>query len=219
MTDFTSAAEALYGQPEQAPAAPAPQPAAPAPETAPEPTPVHTEDTQPANTETPEPEEQAAPANIVEAIKKAIPDEIQAQRDADEARKLYSPQVALAKAIPDNLFANVEGMDEATQSAVVTELRELAGDVGFTAEDITTVTAAMSNPPQTEEERIASREKAVQLLNEHFGQGAKQAWLDARAYVAADARRAAILQRAGDDPRVVLRVAQLARQAKTNRKR
>lgn len=156
-------------------------------------------------------DEQQPPVQITpEAVRAAIPPEILEQRKTNE-RVLYGAQAEFAKSIPDSDFRSLEPL---AREAVAGELREMAADLGLVPADIPDLTKALNNPPMTEEARISAREQAVALLNQNFGHGAYQAWLDARRFVAADPRRAAILERAGDDPKTVLRIAKLAQQAK-----
>ncbi len=216
-TSFEAAAASLYGDTPtddaQAPvAAPAPTlapPAAPAPTPAPTATP-EVEDTAP-NTD------DAQPAVITaEAIAAAVPDAIREARENDQLRKLYSPQTEHSSSIPDNAFVT-ESIDATTSKAIAVELREMAGDMGARAADVQTLTSAMRDAtanPLSNEQRIEARERAVQMLNAEFSEQARQALIDARKFVAADPRRAALLANVGDDPRVVITVARLARAAK-----
>ncbi|ARU22977.1 XRE family transcriptional regulator [Ralstonia solanacearum] len=214
-TSFEAAAASLYGD--------TPTDGAQAPRAAPAPTPAPVAAPAPAATATQEAEEpaintdDAQPAVITaEAIAAAVPDAIREARENDQLRKLYSPQTEHSSSIPDNAFLT-ESIDATTSKAIAVELREMAGDMGARAADVQTLTSAMRDAtanPLTDDQRIEAREKAVQMLNAEFNDQARQALIDARKFVAADPRRAALLEKVGDDPRVVLTVARLARAAK-----
>lgn len=214
-TSFEAAAASLYGD--------TPTDGAQAPRAAPAPTPAPVAAPAPAATATQEAEEpaintdDAQPAVITaEAIAAAVPDAIREARENDQLRKLYSPQTEHSSSIPDNAFVT-ESIDATTSKAIAVELREMAGDMGARAADVQTLTSAMRDAtanPLTDDQRIEAREKAVQMLNAEFNDQARQALIDARKFVAADPRRAALLEKVGDDPRVVLTVARLARAAK-----
>lgn len=214
-TSFEAAAASLYGDTPtdnaQPPVStPAPTPAAVA---APAPAPTATQE---ADEPAPNTDDAQPAAITAEAIAAAVPDAIREARENDQLRKLYSPQTEHSSSIPDNAFVT-ESIDATTSKAIAVELREMAGDMGARAADVQTLTTAMREAtanPLTDEQRIEAREQAVQMLNAEFNDHARQALIDARKFVAADPRRAALLEKVGDDPRVVLTVARLARAAK-----
>lgn len=87
--------------------------------------------------------------------------------------------------------------------------------MGISAADLPVVIKAINKPAQNDAERTAMQAKAMQLLAREFGaDDAQQALDDAKAYLKADPRRAALLARAGDDAATVLLIAQRARAAK-----
>ena len=168
--------------------APAAAPAAPAP--------------TPASTVTPD------------VVAGSVPEEVRQLR-AEASRKLYGGEVALEKVLPDKLFAG-DGVDAAAQVAVAKEVRAMAADLGMNSDDVALIQGAYAQAtatPPTEEQRVANREQITDALNAKYGQGARQAWLDARKFVALDPRSAAMLAPVGDDPTTVLRVVQLAQSA------
>lgn len=151
-----------------------------------------------------------------ESIRSSIPEDILAAREADPLRKLYSPQVEFEQGIADDAFSSIPGISTEAAKAIAVEVREMAGDMGMQSADIQIFRDALTraNEPLSEEQRIQNREKAVEMFNREFGNGALQAFNDARRFVAADPRRERIISMIGDDPAVCLRVAQLARAAK-----
>jgi len=214
-TSFEAAATSLYGDtPSDGAQASVRTPApTPAPVAAPAPAPAATQE---ADELTPNTDDTQSTAITAESIAAAVPDAIREVRENDQLRKLYSPQTEHGSSIPDNAFVT-ESIDATTSKAIAVELREMAGDMGARAADVQTLTSAMRDAtatPLSDEQRIEAREKAVQMLNAEFNDQARQALIDARKFVAADPRRAALLEKVGDDPRVVLTVARLARAAK-----
>lgn len=227
MTDFASMAARLYGGPAPAEQAPAtPQPAASAAsqlyDAPPEP--------QQATPEAaPTPAMEAKPADVQQALygeREAlpaieIPENIQTMRAADGARQMYSPQGTYASVLPDDLWAGDEtakAIPEPVQRAALAELREMAADVAMSSDDVRALQSIARQIPEapSDADRIAWREQAVTRLNETYGNGAAQAFRDARAFIAQDPRRAKILDNKGlgDHPDTVLMVARLARQAR-----
>jgi len=207
---MTDAATALYpnmpGEPAQAPPAPAVAPgASAAPQVAA--TPAQAQESRPA----------ASP--LREAVDAWIPDAIKAERAADVHRKLYPSATAeLAKVIDVKDFGNLA--PEAAQ-AVAGELREMARDIGATPYDVSVIRNELERAkaaPLTPEQRISNRETVVDALNRQYGNGAKRALMQAREFVAADPRRAQMLQAVGDTPSVVLRIVELAQAAKYARR-
>lgn len=128
-------------------------------------------------------------------------------------RRMYSAQVTLREAIPDQEFANVEGIDEKAGNKAVRELRELAADLDFGPREIQTLRARAAFVSTSKPDVSMQREAAVDALNREFGQGAKQALRDARAMLQRDPRTAKVIEAMGlgDDPEVVLLVARAAR--------
>ena len=129
---------------------------------------------------------------------------------------MYGADAALAEAFPDDLLVP-DGAEPDVQAALASEVRAIAADVGLNATDFTAIREAVQTEratPMTDDQRIESREQIVDALNAKFGQGAHQAWLDVRKYVALDPRRAALLQEVGDHPATVLRLVDLAQAAK-----
>lgn len=150
-----------------------------------------------------------------------IPENIKALRGADGTRKMYSPQGTYAAVLPDDLWASEESakdIPEPVQRAAIAELREMAADVAMSNDDVRALQSIALQIPEapSDADRIAWREQAITRLNETYGNGAAQAFRDARAFIAQDPRRAQILDAKGlgDHPDTVLMVARLARQAR-----
>lgn len=146
----------------------------------------------------------------LENLQAGMPVEIAEER---ASRQGIAPE--LAAALPVELFVDEDvGLDAELAQTIAVEMQSLAADAGMTAADVHLIADAIASQPFTEDDRIAGRESAVTQLNARYGRGARQALLDARAFVGADPRRAALLQHAGDNPGVVLRVTELAAAAK-----
>ena len=157
----------------------------------------------------------ADPADAQPVAIAPIPEAVQALRDADSARRMYSPQKTYAEALPLDMIQD-EAPDN-VKAATVAELREMAQDIGASTQDVMALRAIGNNmPPEvTLEQRTAWHEEAVDLLNAEFGQGAAMAFKDAARLVQRDPRLAAIFNGGmGDNPQAVLIMARLARQAR-----
>ena len=144
------------------------------------------------------------------------PESVLKQRESDTARTLYSPQVEFADLLPVDRFIE-QGMDADTATATATELREMAADFGGTPGDVRLVIEAMTEvhtTPPTAEQIAAGRAEGLAALQEAYGDQTPRVCRDALTFLEADPRRAALLESVGHDPRVILRVAQLAQQAR-----
>ena len=141
-----------------------------------------------------------------------MPEDIRQQR-AEASRRLYGTDSALAEALPDDEFAT-DSLAPEVQVAMAREIRAIAGDIGLNVEDVDAIRSVIRDTPPSDEQRVANREQIVDSLNARYGDGAYQAWIDARKFVALDPRRAALLAPAGDDPKTVLRLVELAQAAK-----
>lgn len=144
-----------------------------------------------------------------------IPEAVQALRDTDSARRLYSPQKTYAEALPLDMIQD-EAPDN-IKAASIAELREIAADTGASPQDVIALRSIGSNLPKSTspEQRAVLHEEAVELLNAEFGQSAAQAFKDAARLVNRDPRLAAIFKDGlGDQPKAVLIMARLARQAR-----
>ncbi len=189
------------------PPAPAPAPAVQATAASPSPTPA------PAPADSPAPAAPSdAPALTADAIAASVPEDIRQQR-AEATRRLYGTDDALAEALPDDEFAT-DGLAPEVQVAMAHEIRAIAGDIGLNVDDVDAIRSVIRDTPPSDEQRVANREQIVDSLNARYGDGAYQAWIDARKFVALDPRRAALLAPAGDDPKTVLRLVELAQAAK-----
>lgn len=148
-----------------------------------------------------------------------IPDDIRAARQADQSRALYGAQGRYRGDIPDP-EGEVEGMTAPMARAVTAELREMAHDVDASSADVRALSQAVAQAAKqapSDEQRGAWRQEAQQLLRERYGERAGRVIEDARKLVAQDPRRAALLNAngIGDNPQVVLAVAEMAHRART----
>ena len=222
---MTDAATALYGG-SAAPVAPAASVPTPGASLAERmygtPTPATPPPASPAQEPTPTPHApiQAEPATVEKAgpTLAPIPESIKAMREADSARKLFDNSADLERAgISADQFPE---LPPDFAKALAGELREMARDAGFNANDVTNLRAALrraADTPMTDARRAEAHDLVKQTLNERYGMDAKQALRDAQAFVASDPRRAKLLAKVGDDPAIVLRIVELAREAKTRR--
>ncbi len=205
MMDTASAAAKLY-----APAEAAPEPTPdPAPEVLPE-----------AQGEAPEPivegqKEQADGPLTVEQVQTAlhdnVPDDIRAQREADDTRRMYDAQTTYRDVVNDGAFL-AAGLAPEVAQLVVAEIRETLADLGLSANEARVLVAdceASSNTERDAKTLDAWRDAATEALNKEFGQGAFDALKAARGHVQRDPRLARILSEtgAGDHPGVVLAIA------------
>jgi hypothetical protein len=184
--------------------APAPTPVEP-----PQPEPPKAEDkpADPVELESPEVIAQKA----IDGIRDAIPDAIKEDR-ARRGRDFFD-------AVPEALQREIDPAEFADlpppmAKAVAREFQEMALDAGATADDVGAIRAALADvtiKPPTDEQRVASREACIVAFNEAFGMEAAKVLATTRAWVAADPRRARILESVGDVPAVAVRIAQLAR--------
>jgi len=176
--------------------------------------------------ETPEQAKERVEENLYgqgEIAELPIPDEIKAERDADQARKLYSPQVTYSKVIPDAIFegdVEIAKMPANMQRAVVAEVREMAQDLGMTTDDVQVLRSVglhCDTNPANEATRQAWRAEATQRLTAIYGAGADVAYQDAMKFVQRDSRFSKALAHGGrgDHPDAVVLFAKLAQQAKS----
>lgn len=159
---------------------------------------------------------------LLDAINEGIPEDIAAERKADPLRGLYDPAGNFADTINERtLFAEpipeLGELSAPARSAVVREVANMAQDLGLTSQDVRQLQSALRHPDEpSESERAAWRQESYRRLTEMFGKDADRVLEDARKLVAADPRRARILEQrgAGDRPEVVLLLAEKARQAR-----
>jgi len=167
---------------------------------------------QPAKTEPAAPDAAATPAAL------QIPDEVRELRDADMGRRVYGVKGVFDASLPDDIYADDEGLAPDVKPVVVNELREIAADVGATNADVMSfrrVANSLTQAP-TSEQRTAWHDQIVQQLNEQYGDTAAQALADAAKFARRDPRLAAMLAHngLGDHPEIVLQFARLAREAR-----
>ncbi|MFM0261866.1 hypothetical protein [Paraburkholderia sediminicola] len=152
-----------------------------------------------------------------ELPKVEVPDAIAELRN-DPLRRLFSPQGTYAGVPLEAAIENAEG-DPALKAVVARETREWFADLGASTNDAQQLVDAASRftaEPMTPERDAANANDAIGALNREFGNDAKSALRDAQQMVARDPRLARALDasRLGNDPAVVVKLAQLARSAK-----
>lgn len=149
-----------------------------------------------------------------------IPADIKAERDADFARSVYSPQVSLADAIPDTIAdaPALAHIPEPTRRAAVAELREMAADMGLGPDKVRSLAAldSLFASPPSAEQRAEWRAQSAAQMKQLYGEAADQMLADVRRYVARDPRRVAMLEHngRGDHPDVVRILVEQARVAR-----
>ena len=143
-----------------------------------------------------------------------VPAEVQELRD-DIARRMYSAQDTLREAVPEapEETFTTEGIDPAVGRKALAEVREMFADLDLGPREVQDLRQRAERLRDAPVDPIAQREAAVEALNREFGQGAKQAWRDARALVARDPRVGKLIEAMGlgDDPDTVLLLARTAR--------
>ena len=154
----------------------------------------------------PEPEK---PAPLAE-----LPPEVQELRDFPE-RRMFDAQSMLRDVVQDltDEQCEAEGIDPAVARQATAEVREVAADLDLGALDVRTLRTRVETLRSTPVETITQRESAVEALNREFGNGAYQAWLDARALVARDPRVGKMIETMGlgDDAETIVMLAKKAR--------
>jgi len=155
-----------------------------------------------------------------EAVDIPIPDNIAELRKADDLRGMYDPAKTFGDVINERAFGwENDSVPPAQRAAVLTELANMAADLGMSHSDVRTLRTVgdvcNANPP-SDETRLQWREEAVQRLNETYGKDAHQAYRDAVRFAQRDPRVVKILNEGGrgDHPDAVLMLARLARQAR-----
>jgi hypothetical protein len=143
---------------------------------------------------------------------------VQAIRQAEATTRLLYPAdrqlntAALAEASnPTAPAAKVE--------AARIELANCAADLGMDQSDVDTLVALTrtnAGRPMTKQAQQASELKSIQALRERFGNDAGEAFAQAKALTKRDPRFAAFVNenQIGSDPRLVVRMAELARSSR-----
>jgi precorrin isomerase len=205
---MTDLAAALYpsmpsAAPVAAPAPAAPPIASPAPQVA----------------AVPAQAQESAPAASVDADRwTRVPEAIQAERKADTARRMFDNTQDLQKVVNAGDFPDMP--PEAAQ-ALASSIHEMARDIGASHFDVAMIRNELDRAlqaPLTPEQRAASQDSAIEMLNAKYGNDATRVLNQTREWIAADPRRAQLLQAVGDTPSVVMRMVELARAAKSARR-
>jgi hypothetical protein len=157
------------------------------------------------------------PATETQEAATELPDAVRELRD-DPLRRMFSPQGTYASVQLEEAMANLP-LDGETKAAEASEWREIFADIGASPQDARELVQAadiFTSQPMTPQRDAANVNAARQLMTQQFGADADQALADAQALVKRDPRLANILERSrlGNDPKTVVKVAQLARSAK-----
>jgi hypothetical protein len=148
-----------------------------------------------------------------------VPESVREMRNADSARRMFSPQGTYAGVEIEDGLKDLP-FDEPIKQTVAAELREIFADFGASADDAQQLTAIArrraSSMPADADADAALMGRAVELMTLQYGKDAPAALKDARDFIARDPRIAKILDgsRLGNDPEMVLKIAELARSAK-----
>lgn len=153
----------------------------------------------------PEPEKPAPLADV--------PPEVQELRDLPE-RRMFDAQSMLRDAVPELSVEQCEehGLDPDAMRQGTAEVREIAVDLDLGALDVRDIRTRAERLRAEPVDTITQREGAVEALNREFGNGAYQAWLDARALVARDPRVGKVIETLGlgDDADTIVMLARKA---------
>lgn len=137
--------------------------------------------------------------------------------EAEKAIPLSEANTIIGQTVPTDDGASLIVTKELALKATA-EIRAMASDLSLSGEDINAVREAFKRSTALknadEQTRIASREKAVDMLNREHGNEAARAFRAALSYVNKNPRVAAMLDKsgAGDDPMVVALIARKALQ-------
>lgn len=148
-------------------------------------------------------------------VKPNLPQGIEEMRNADPDRRMYSAQTAYGSSLPDNLLADVEGIEADTKQAAVREFREIAYDIGADTrqvqEFVNLANRTRANPPDSKTV-VEWQAEAAKRLKQNFGDGADRVFAQAQALVNRDPRVALMLKTTGlgNHPDVVMHFVRLA---------
>ncbi|CAE6747126.1 hypothetical protein R69658_02540 [Paraburkholderia aspalathi] len=150
-----------------------------------------------------------------ELPKTEVPDNIKALREADAERRLYTAEKTYSGVQIESAMETTEG-DPAIKAVVARETREIFADIGASTDDAQQIIDAASRfsaEPITPERDASNANDAIDALNREFGNDAADALKAAQKMVLRDPRLARILDesRLGNDPLIVVKLAQLAR--------
>lgn len=148
----------------------------------------------------------------------SVPDAVKARREADPERKVYSPQIMMKDAVPDDLFDAAPTDSRITpemKQAATAELREMSADLGATRQEVENFIDLykqnLANPP-TDEQAAKWHKESRDLLKGRYGDGADHALSMAKKLLARDPRVKSIIVAGnlGNHPKVVMAVTEAA---------
>jgi len=145
----------------------------------------------------------------------AVPSEVQELRDTIE-RRMYSAQDTLRDAVSDKANEKAwaeHGIDPEAGRKGLAEVRELLVDIDFGPREVESLVKRAQYVRDSQPDTVTQREATVEALNREFGNGAAQAWRDARTLVSRDPRTAKLIDAMGlgDDAETVVMLARVAR--------
>jgi len=150
----------------------------------------------------------------------AVPPAVAEVRNGDVARKLYSAQTAFDGREIEDYFYDRNGLQPPEVAAKnVAELKEVFADVGASRTDASMFLAeakGLAKTPPTAEQSKAMQVDAMRQMRETYGPKAYDTLQLAQKFIKRDPRLASFLSTTGigDAPRVVMRMAELALDAK-----
>jgi hypothetical protein len=151
-------------------------------------------------------------AEQVGILSAPTPDSVQAWRDEDPARGLYSKNSEFGEAVPDNMFDGANLPTEKRQAAV-NELRSMLADTGLSpneARQLLNRSGMVRSAGMSDEQQ---RKEAQNALSKIYGKDADDVIADTRKLIARDPRLAKYLHvhGIGNDGETVLLMARAAR--------
>lgn len=155
-----------------------------------------------------------------EPITLDVPDNIKALREADELRAIYGAQGQFSQAMPDTILDEVDNaaaLAPEMRQAVVTEVREMATDLGMSVADITNLKSLGNVFEAPTNEQISDwQSQAIDGLKREYGDDWKKALEDANSLIKRDPRLKVLMNQngRGNHPAVVSMFAKLGRQAR-----
>lgn len=155
-----------------------------------------------------------------EPITLDVPDNIKALREADDLRAIYGAQGQFSQAMPDTILDEVDNaaaLAPEMRLAVVTEVREMATDLGMTVSDITNLKGLGNVFEAPTNEQISGwQSQSIDGLKREYGDEWQKALEDANSLIKRDPRLKVLMNQngRGNHPAVVSMFAKLGRQAR-----
>lgn len=140
-----------------------------------------------------------------------VPEEVQAIRETSE-RKMFDAQTMLREALPDNMFED-QGVDPNKASIALREMREVAADLDFGANEVMTIRQRAQALQTQPIEPLVQAIQTEEVLIARFGSDASQALADARLLLQRDPRASKVIEvmGLGNDAATIVMLAEKAR--------